>query len=76
MGPSINYIRIFSRFLDPPTPLVAHSTHLNGPSPLLRTSNLESETPPPLLFKGMEGLMPIRKKTIETYFERSKLSKI
>ena len=34
-GPSINYIRIFSRFLDPPTPPVAHSTHLNDPPPPL-----------------------------------------
>ena len=34
-GPSINYIRIFSRFLDPPTPLVALSTHLNDPPPPL-----------------------------------------
>ena len=46
-GPSNNYIRKFSRFLDPPTPPVAHSMHLNDPPPLLRTSSQESETPPP-----------------------------
>ena len=46
-GPSINYIRIFSQFLDTPTPPVAHSTHLNDPPPL-RTSSQESDTPPHL----------------------------
>ena len=56
-GPSINYIRIFSRFLDPPTPPVAHSMHLNDPPPpLLRTSSQKSETPPffPVLLR-MKG---------------------
>ena len=46
LGPSINYIRILSRFLDPPTPPDAHSTHLNDPPPLLRTYSQKSETPP------------------------------
>ena len=34
-GPSINYVRIFSRFLDPPTHPVALSTHLKDPPPPL-----------------------------------------
>ena len=46
LGPSINYVRIFSRILDPPTPPVALSMHLNDPPPLLRTYIQESETPP------------------------------
>ena len=54
MGPSINIIRIFSQFLDPPPPLphVALCTHLTEPPPppppfLLRTYSQALVTPPP-----------------------------
>ena len=50
MGPSINYVRIFPRFLDPPTPPVAHSTHLNDPPPPLAYVQSIILDPPPLFF--------------------------
>ena len=50
MGPSINYVRIFSRFLGPPTPPVAHSTHLNDPPPSCVRPAKNLGTPPPFYY--------------------------
>ena len=47
LGPSINYIRIFSRILDPPTPPVAHSMHLNDPPPPSCVRPVKNLRPPP-----------------------------
>ena len=48
MGPSINYIRNFPRILYPPTPPVAHSTHLNDPPPSC-VHPAKNLTPPPFI---------------------------